>query len=180
VAHALLMPLVRDVIETRVWSRSPASAERVAATVTHARIVPTPEEAVRDADIVCLCTTAQEPVVLADWIAPGAHVTSVGYHPPGGELDPALIDRGRLFVESRVAFQPPPVGCDELQGRDPTTGTELGEVILGLLPGRESADEITIYKSMGHAMEDVVTASLVYQAALAEGAGTTFAMADRA
>jgi ornithine cyclodeaminase/alanine dehydrogenase-like protein (mu-crystallin family) len=116
---------------------------------------------------------------VADWIAPGVHVTSVGYHPPGGELDPALIDRGRLFVESRVAFQPPPVGCDELQGRDPTTGTELGEVILGLLPGRESPDEITIYKSMGHAMEDVVTASLVYQAALVEGAGTPFAMTSR-
>jgi alanine dehydrogenase len=179
-AHAVLMPLVRDVIETRVWSRSPASAERVAAAVTASRVVATPEEAVRGADIVCLCTTAQEPAVRADWIAPGAHVTSVGYHPPGGELDPALLDRGRLFVESRVAFQPPPVGCAELQGLDPETGTELGEVILGSLPGRESPEEITIYKSMGHAMEDVVTAALVYQAALAEGVGTPFAMSNRA
>ena len=115
----------------------------------------------------------------AEWIAPGAHVTSVGFNPPGGELDPALIERGRLFVESADAFLPPPVGNAELQGLDPAVGTELGEVILKRRPGRESPAEITIYKSMGHAMEDVVTASLVYQAALAEGAGTPFAMENR-
>jgi ornithine cyclodeaminase/alanine dehydrogenase-like protein (mu-crystallin family) len=178
-AHTLLMPLVRDVIDIRVWSRSRQSAERVAAMATRSQVVDTPDEAVRDADIVCLSTTAQEPVVLAEWVAPGAHVTSVGFNPPGGELDPALVARGRLFVESRVAFEPPPVGCWELQGLDPETGTELGEVILGTRPGRESADEITVYKSMGHAMEDVVTASLVYQAALSEGAGTAFAMENR-
>jgi ornithine cyclodeaminase/alanine dehydrogenase-like protein (mu-crystallin family) len=134
---------------------------------------------VRDADIVCLCTDASKPPVLAEWIAPGAHVTSVGYHPPGGELDPALIPRGRLFVETRAAFAPPPVGCWELQGFDPAIGTELGDVILGARSGRESDGEITIYKSMGHAMEDVVTAGLVYAAALAEGAGTAFVMEKR-
>jgi alanine dehydrogenase len=177
VSHAKLLPLVRDVRELRVWSRSSASAERVAnAANVPATLLPTAREAVAGADIVCLCTTAQEPPVLADWIEPGTHVTSVGYHPPGGELDPALVPRGRLFVESRVAFEPPPVGCWELQGVDPTLGTELGEVVSGTRPGRESAEQITIYKSMGHAMEDVVTASLVYQAALAKGAGTSFPM----
>jgi ornithine cyclodeaminase/alanine dehydrogenase-like protein (mu-crystallin family) len=179
VAHAHLLPLVRDVIDIRVWSPSPDSAQRVAAVATRSQVTATAEEAVRDADIVCLCTSAQEPPVLAEWIAPGAHVTSVGFHPPGGELDPALIARGHLFVESVAAFQPPPVGSAELQGLAPETGTELGEVILGRLPGRASPDEITIYKSMGHAMEDVVTASLVYQAALAEGAGTLCAMENR-
>jgi alanine dehydrogenase len=174
VTHAELMPLVRDIRELRVWSRNPASAARVAATYEWARAYPTAEEAVRDADIICLCTTAQEPPVLAEWVAPGTHVTSVGFHPPGGELDTALIQAGSLFVETRAAFEPPPVGCDELQGLDPLIGTELGEVILGTRPGRTSPDEITIYKSMGHAMEDVVTASLVYQAALAEGLGTWF------
>ena len=180
VAHAHLMPLVRDVIDIRVWSRTPESAERVAAVATRAQVVESAEEAVRDADIVCLCTSSQEPPVLAEWIAPGAHVTSVGFHPPGGELDPALIARGRLFVETAAAFLPPPVGCPELQGLDPEIGTELGDVILDRLPGRESEDDITIYKSMGHAMEDVVAASLIYQAALAEGAGTPFAMENRA
>jgi len=180
VSHARLLPLARDVQEIRVWSRNPASAERVAAAAdVPATILPTAREAVAGADIVCLCTTAQEPPVLADWIAPGTHVTSVGYHPPGGELDPALIPRVRLFVESRVAFEPPPVGCWELQGFDPALGTELGEVVTGAKPGRESAEQITIYKSMGHAMEDVVTASLVYQAAVAKGAGTSFQMEPR-
>ncbi|MBA3450490.1 MAG: ornithine cyclodeaminase family protein, partial [Chloroflexia bacterium] len=139
----------------------------------------TAEDAVRGADIICLCTSAQEPPVIAEWIAPGAHVTSVGFNPPGGELDSALIEEGRLFVESYDAFQPAPVGCPELQGRDPATATELGEVISGNAPGRESAEEITMYKSMGHAMEDVVTANLVYQAAVAEGAGTHFVMENR-
>jgi ornithine cyclodeaminase/thiomorpholine-carboxylate dehydrogenase len=176
-AHLLLMPLVRDVVDLRIWSRSPKSAARVAALATRAQTVATPEEAVREADIICLCTTAQEPPVRAAWIAPGAHVTSVGFHPPGGELDRVLAENGHLFVESRDAFAPPPVGCAELQGIDPDTGTELGEVILGRRPGRERAEEITVYKSMGHAMEDVVTAALVYSAALAEGAGTEFAMA---
>ena len=174
VSHAELMPLVRDIREIRVWSPNPASAARVAATMEIARVSPTPEEAVRDADIICLCTTAQEPPVRAEWISPGAHVTSVGYHPPGGELDPALLATGSLFVETRAAFEPPPVGCDELQGLDPLSGTELGEVVLGSRPGRLTPDEITIYKSMGHAMEDVVTAALVYQAALAEGLGAWF------
>jgi ornithine cyclodeaminase/thiomorpholine-carboxylate dehydrogenase len=179
IAHAHLMPLVRDIREIRVWSRRPQSAQRVAAIAADSRACETAEEAVRDADIICLCTTAQEPPVLADWVAPGAHVTSVGYNPPGGELDTDLIARGTLFVESREAFAPTPVGCWELQGLDPVLGTELGEAILGTLPGRQSPEEITIYKSMGHAMEDVVTASLVYQAAVAEGVGTPFVMENR-
>lgn len=175
-AHLLLMPLVRDVIDIRVWSPSRESAERVAATAARATVAESAEEAVQDADIVCLCSTAQEPPVLAQWIAPGAHVTSVGYNPPGGELDRALAEQGSLFVESRDAFAPPPVGCWELAGLDPHDASELGEVIVSRRPGRQQIDEITVYKSMGHAMEDVVTAAMVYAAALDEGAGTAFAM----
>lgn len=179
ISHAELMPLVRDIREIRVWSPNPASAARVAAGFDTAHVFPSPEEAVRDADIICLCTTAQKPPVLAEWVAPGAHVTSVGFHPPGGEMDTALFTPGALFVETRAAFAPPPVGCDELQGLDPQSGTELGEVILGTRPGRVSPEQITVYKSMGHAMEDVVTASLVYQAAVAEGLGTWFDLAPQ-
>lgn len=179
VAHAELMPLVRDIREVRVWSRNPASAARVAAASDIARVFATPQEAVLDADIICLCTTAQEPPVRATWVAPGAHVTSVGYNPPGGELDRDLLMPGALFVETRAAFAPPPVGCDELQGLDPQSGVELGEVLSGARPGRTSAQQITVYKSMGHAMEDVVTAALVYQAALAEGVGTWFDLTPR-
>jgi alanine dehydrogenase len=180
ISHAELMPLVRDIREIRVWSPNPASAARVASAFDIGRAFSSAEEAVHDADIICLCTTAQEPPVRAECVAPGAHVTSVGYHPPGGELDTALIAAGSLFVETRAAFAPPPVGCDELQGLDPESGTELGEVVLGTRPGRTSPEQITVYKSMGHAMEDVVTAALVYQAALAEGIGTWFDLTPQA
>ena len=108
-----------------------------------------------------------------DWLAPGMHVTSVGYAPPGGELDPRVIEQGRLFVETRLAFEPPPAGCAELAGLDPSVGTELGEVLLGRSPGRQSKDELTVYKAMGHVCEDLAAASLVYHRAKQEGAGRT-------
>jgi ornithine cyclodeaminase/alanine dehydrogenase-like protein (mu-crystallin family) len=94
-------------------------------------------------------------------------------------LDKDLLTSGSLFVETRAAFSPPPVGCDELQDLDPQSGTELGEVVLGTIPGRTSREQITVYKSMGHAMEDVVTASLVYQAAMDEGLGAWFDLAPQ-
>src|SRR5256712_12719508 len=101
------------------------------------------------------------------------HVRSVDYNPPGGELDPRVIEQGRLFVETRLAFEPPPVGCGELAGLDPSVGTELGEVLLGRGLGRQSTDELTVYKAMGHACEDLAATSLVYQRAKQEGAGCT-------
>ena len=70
-----------------------------------------------------------------------------------------------------MAFEPPPAGAGELVGIDPAAATELGELLLGKKPGRRSDDEITVYKSMGHAVEDAAAASIVYRAALAEGVG---------
>ncbi len=116
------------------------------------------------------------PVVDPAWIAPGTHVTSVGYRPPAGELPPELAARARLLVETRVAFEPTPVGCGELAGLDPASGAELGEVVLGRRPGRIGPDEITVYKAMGHAVEDLVAARLVYERALVEGAGSVVAL----
>ena len=74
-------------------------------------------------------------------------------------------------MEGRVAFNPPPAGCGELVGIDPDTATEIGELLLGRRPGRRSEDEITVYKSMGHAVEDAAAASIVYQAAVEHGVG---------
>ena len=71
-----------------------------------------------------------------------------------------------------AAFQPPPVGCMELVGMDPDRATEIGEVLLHARPGRQSAEEITVYKSMGHAVEDLAASGLVYREALAKGTGT--------
>ena len=95
----------------------------------------------------------------------------MGYRPPGGELPRDVIEASHLFVESKRAFEAPPAGSAELQGLDPDFGTELGELLLKQKPGRRSETETTVYKSMGHAMEDLVAASLVYEKALEKGMG---------
>jgi ornithine cyclodeaminase/alanine dehydrogenase-like protein (mu-crystallin family) len=100
----------------------------------------------------------------------------VGVAPPGGELPVELVGRASLFVETRDAFAPTPVGSCELDGIDPQTGTELGEMLLGLRPGRTSADQITVYKAMGVAMEDLVAADLAYREAVRRGLGRAVAL----
>jgi ornithine cyclodeaminase len=90
----------------------------------------------------------------------------------GPELDAATIAAGRVFVEWRgAATNPPPAGAVELQGIDANSLTEVGEVLADTKPGRLSRDEITIYKSTGHAVEDAAAARLVYDRAKAEGVG---------
>lgn len=74
-------------------------------------------------------------------------------------------------MQGRVAFHPPPAGCGQLAGIDPDTPTEIGELLLGRRPGRRSEDEITVYKSMGHAVEDAAAASIVHRAAVEQGVG---------
>lgn len=171
-SHLGTFPLVRDFKAIRVASLHHSDAERIAALDPRAVAVDSFEDAVRGADVVCLCTTSSRAVVEREWLDPGAHLTSVGYMPPGGELSREIIDEGRLFVETRLAFGPAPVGCDELKGFNPEIGTELGEVLLNLRSGRQSDHELTVYKSMGHAIEDLVAADLVYRRAKAEGLGT--------
>jgi ornithine cyclodeaminase/thiomorpholine-carboxylate dehydrogenase len=170
-SHLKVFPRARDFKEIRVASRDFSDAQRVAALDRRAFAVESVDQAVRGADVVCLCTTSSRPVVQQEWLTKGVHITSVGYMPPGGELSRGIIEKGRLFVETRQAFEPTPVGCDELAGLNPEIGTELGEVLLNLRPGRQSDDELTVYKSMGHAMEDMVAANLVYKRAKKEGAG---------
>lgn len=175
-SHLTMLSRVRPFSEIRIASRNFAHAEQLAATDSRVRAVETAEEAVRGADVVCLCTNAGEPVINLDWLAPGMHITSVGYNPPGGELDRRVIEQGRLFVETRLAFKPPPVGCGELASFDPSVGTELGDVLLGRRPGRQSKDELTVYKSMGHACEDMAAASLVFHRARKDGIGRTVSL----
>jgi len=173
-AHLEIFPRVRQFEEIRIASRSIDSARQLAAVNPQARAVESFEQAVRGADIIAMCTHSSTPVVKREWVAPGTHVTSVGYAAPHGELDRELAEAASLFVESRAAaFSPPPAGCMELAGIDPDKASEMGEVLLGKRPGRRSDDEITVYKSMGHAVEDLAAASLVYQEARARGAGST-------
>jgi ornithine cyclodeaminase/thiomorpholine-carboxylate dehydrogenase len=171
-AHLAMFPLVRELTDIRITSRTPEHARALASGDPRAHAVDGVEAAVAGADLVALCTHAGEPVLRAAWLALGAHVTSVGFAPPHGELDRATLERGTLFVETRTAFLPPPAGCHELDGLDPDGATELGEVITGRRPGRTSPDQVTVYKSMGHASEDLAAARLVDDLARARGVGT--------
>ena len=174
-SHLDALRRVRDFSEVRVASRNPDNA-RVLAAATGTIPVASIEEAVRGADVVCCCTDAAEPVLAAAWLKSGAHVTSVGANPQGPELDAATLRAGLLVVESRAAFLPPPAGSAELQGMDSEAAVELGEVISGSRPGRTSASQVTVYKSMGHAAEDAVAAALVLRQAQLQGAGTEVAL----
>lgn len=171
-AHVEMIPRVRDIRDIRVWSPNLRSAGTVAALHRHARVVDSVEAAVRYADVICLCTSAATPVIEPEHVSPGAHVTSVGFAPPGYELSPALAAAGRLVVESRAAaFAPAPAGAVDLAGLDPASAIEIGEIVSGAQIGRADDREITVYKSMGHASEDLVAARMVYEAALAAGRG---------
>jgi alanine dehydrogenase len=172
-SHLEAFPLVRDFREVRVASRTPGRAEALAQRHPAARAVVGFEEAVAGADVVACCTDAREPVLNVGWLAPGAHVSSVG-GTFGPELDPAVVRAGRVFVEWRGAVtSPPPAGAHDLQGLDPAAVTEIGEVLAGTRPGRTSPEELTVYKSTGHAVEDAAAADLVYRRALEAGAGVT-------
>jgi alanine dehydrogenase len=154
------MPLALELDEIRIASLHREDAERLAALDDRAVAVESIEEAIATSDVVALCTHSGRPVLEPGWVRPGTHVTSVGYREPFGELPRALLERASLFVETRLAFEPTPAGCFELQGLDPRRATELGEVIAGTRPGRTGEDEVTVYKAMGHAVEDLVATEL--------------------
>jgi ornithine cyclodeaminase/alanine dehydrogenase-like protein (mu-crystallin family) len=173
--HLRLLPLIRELQHLNVCSLRLDDAQKLAARSEIARATTDVEAAVRESDIVCLATHSLTPVIKAEWIKPGTHVSSVGYRPPNGELPKDLAREHRLFVETLDAFQPVPVGCGELAGLDASTGTTLGAVALGRKPGRLSDVEITVYKAMGVAMEDMVAANLAYQRAKRAGGGDVMA-----
>lgn len=170
-SHVEAATRVRDFQEIRIASRNAEHARRLAGEVGGLAF-DSFEEAVRGADVVCACTDASEAVLSADWLGPGTHVTSVGASREGPELDRATVTAGLLVVESRVAFEPYPAGAHELQGLDPESAVELGEVLAGTREGRTSTEQITVYKSMGHAVEDAAAAGLVYGRAGELGIGT--------
>jgi len=172
-AHLKMIGTLVGIEEIWIASRNLTHAQALAYRDSRTHAVDSVQQAVSHADIVCLCTSSPEPVIQKDWLKEGAHISSVGYRPPGGELPRDLVEASHVFVESKVAFSAPPVGCAELQGLDPESGTELGEVLLEQKASRKSEAETTLYKSMGHAMEDLVAANLVYQKAVEKGIGKT-------
>jgi thiomorpholine-carboxylate dehydrogenase len=161
-SHLEAIRLVRDVREVRVWSPTHA---REFAREFGVDAAASAEEAVRGADVVVVATTSKTPVLRGEWLKPGAHVNSVGAsRPDWRELDDAVLSRARIFVESREAASRES-GDVIAAGR---IDAEIGEVFAGVRPGRVSPEEITLYKSVGVAVEDLAAAELVYRAALAE------------
>jgi alanine dehydrogenase len=166
-SHARYLTRVRKFREVRVAGRDPARTARFAARIG-GRACTTFEEAVRGADVICATTHARDPVVRGAWLAPGAHVNSVGFQMEGSELDAAVLTDALIAVESRAsAFAPPPAGAHELRGIDPALAVELGE-----RPRRQSAQQITVYKGVGVAAEDAAAAALVLRRAEERGVGS--------
>ncbi|MEO7724077.1 MAG: ornithine cyclodeaminase family protein [Chthoniobacterales bacterium] len=160
-SHLEALRIVRQFREVRVWS--PRHAGEFAKKFGVSAVA-SAEEAVRGADVVVVATAATSPVLKGTWLSPGTHINAVGSTRPNWrELDDDLLVRAKLFVEAREA-------AGKESGDVIAAGkifAELGEVIARAKAGRESADEITLYKSVGVAIEDVATASLVYARATA-------------
>jgi ornithine cyclodeaminase len=178
-SHAQALARVRDFEEIRVAGRSRERVEELADEIG-GRAVGSYEEALRGADVVAATTHATEPVVRREWLDRGVHVNSVGLNPAGREVDEATVAVALLVVESREsALAPPPAGAPELVGVAPDhVHAELGELVSGAKPGRTAADEITLYKSVGVAVQDAVAAALVLAAARDRGAGRQIDMEE--
>jgi alanine dehydrogenase len=156
-SHLEALRLVREFSEVRVWS--PRNAGPFAREFK-VRAATSPEEAARGADIIVVATAATTPVLCGEWLAPGAHINAVGATRPNWrELDDDVLGRATIYVESREAALKES-GDVIAAGKEPI---EIGEVIAGKQRGRTSANQITLFKSVGVAAEDVAAADLVYQ-----------------
>jgi ornithine cyclodeaminase len=178
--HAEALRRVRRFDETRVASRDSARAAALANELG-AVAAGSFEEAVRGADVVAATTHATEPIVLREWLSPGAHVNSVGANPSGrGEVDPAIVRDALVAVESRAStLAPLPAGAPEFQDSAPEEVVELGELVSGSRTGRTSEDQITLYKSVGVAVQDAAAASLVLAAARERSIGQEIQLEER-
>jgi ornithine cyclodeaminase len=185
---------VRAISEIRVAGRDPAKAASLAHELAAelglaVRAAATYEEALDGADIACATTSSLEPVVRREWLRPGVHVTSVGYNPNGREIDDQTVADALVCVESRgAATTPAAAGSNDPRSNDliepirngiitaEHVHAELGELVLGSRPGRTSPDQITLYKSVGVAVQDAAAAALLVTAARERNAGQEIAL----
>ena len=179
-SHMEALPLVRDFADVRVWSPTPA---RRRAFADHWRITPaeTAESAVRGADVIVLATPSHTPVIDDAWVKTGAHVVAVGACIPRyRECDPLLVKRALVVVDSRAAALKEAgdilIAIQEGHFAEDHIHAELGEVVAGAKSGRTSADEVTLFKSLGLAIEDVVSAGLAYRRALKDRRGVELSL----
>jgi ornithine cyclodeaminase/alanine dehydrogenase-like protein (mu-crystallin family) len=183
-SHAYALSRLNGIAVIQVTGRDPSRAAALADELHGAGIAASAaasiEDAVRTADVVCVATHAAEPVIRRGWLNPGTHVNSVGYNASGaGEIDVDTIRDALLVVESRAsALAPPPSGPIELHNAISTGAinaehihAEIGELVAGDRPGRTDDTQITLYKSVGIAVQDAAAAALVLANARARGIG---------
>ena len=178
-SHAVAMRTVVPGAELRIWSRTPAHAEALALE-SHAAVCASVEEALDGADVVCTCTSSRDPIVRLAWLAPGAHVNAVGSSiPTARELDADLVAEAALFVDRRestvnesgdylAAVRETGIGPDHIRA-------ELGELLVGSGQGRVDDTELTVFKSLGLAVEDLAAAALCVERARERGMGAEVA-----
>jgi ornithine cyclodeaminase/alanine dehydrogenase-like protein (mu-crystallin family) len=170
--HARAISKIRALESITVWGRTLARAQNFADTMRNELAVPisaapTVREAVAHADIVCTLTSAAEPILHGDWIRPGTHLNLVGSSYAGpSEVDHALVVRSRFIADSREGVLNQ--GAEFLRAKaaglisDDHIVAEIGQVLAGDIPGRRSPDEITVYKSLGHIVQDLASAWALY------------------
>jgi ornithine cyclodeaminase/alanine dehydrogenase-like protein (mu-crystallin family) len=175
-SHLEALLLVRNFDSVRIFSRTAAHAEALA-DEAGAEAAGSAEEAVRDADVVVTATSSAEPVLERGWLKPGAHVNAIGGRPPQmTELDISTVADSAFFVDRResaeaeagdyrAALDSGAIGPDHIRA-------ELGEVLIGARPGRSSEDELTVFRSLGLAVEDLAAAEYVVRRARERAAGT--------
>jgi len=180
--HLAALAAVRPVRRARVACRNIEHAEQLAREMQSKFSFPiepvrTNQEAVCEADVIVTATSSLEPVIDRDWISPGAHVNAIGTHSPNSrEIDSATMAAARIFVDRResalnesgdylLAAKEGLVSPESIVG-------EVGELLIGTKTGRTSSTEITLFKSLGLAIEDVVSADYLYHKAKAQQAGT--------
>jgi ornithine cyclodeaminase len=186
-SHAAAIPRVRPIREIRVVGRTIVKAARLAAEIAEkhgiaARAFEAAKESFAGVDIVCATTHSAEPVVKGAWLDPGTHVTSVGLNPHGCEVDAETVVKSLVTVEARAAaLAPGPGGSNDLKWpirdgliTEAHIHAEIGELVSGVKPRRTSADQITLYKSVGVAVQDAVAANLVLEEAEKRGVGRQF------
>lgn len=180
-SHAEALSHVLDISEFRIWSptsahRETAANEIGAATGAAARAAAGARQAVEGADVVVLVTSAATPVIEDSWIADGTHVIGVGAcRPNQREMPAALMARARVIVDSRDAAmkEAGDILLAQQEGANVAISAELGEICAGRAPGRQGDAGVTIFKSLGLAVEDVVAAHLVLERARQAGLGST-------
>ena len=167
-SHLEALPLVRDFHEIRCWSPTRPNLERFVAEHSHVHLAETAHEAVDGADVIALVTSSAEPVIQDGWVKPGAHLISVGAcRPTQREIDPQLLARARLIVDSRAAALKESgdvvMGIAQGSFTPDHVRAELGEVLMDSSKGRINPVEVTVFKSLGLACEDVASAEYAFR-----------------